>query len=47
VIENIPRSLLGLAFDQKFGLLVYAPIYAVVAWGFGPLCAMSDGALPR
>ena len=35
--ENIPRSLLGLAFDQKFGLLVYAPIYAVAAWGLGPL----------
>ena len=35
--ENIPRSLLGLIFDQKFGLLVYAPIYAIVAWGFGPL----------
>ncbi len=25
--ENIPRSLLGTFFDQKFGLLAYAPIY--------------------
>lgn len=25
--ENIPRGLLGLAFDQKFGMLFYAPIY--------------------
>lgn len=25
--ENIPRGLLGLVFDQKFGLLVYAPLY--------------------
>ncbi len=24
---NIPRGVLGLLFDQKFGLLVYAPIY--------------------
>ena len=27
------RSLLGLLFDQKFGLLVYAPIYAFIAVG--------------
>jgi hypothetical protein len=26
---NIPRGLLGLLFDQKFGLLVYAPIYLI------------------
>lgn len=32
-IENIPRSLLGQMFDQKFGLLVYAPIYALVGPG--------------
>jgi hypothetical protein len=27
-LANIPRSLLGLLTDQKFGLLVYAPVYA-------------------
>lgn len=32
-LENIPRSLLGLLFDQKFGLLVYAPIYALAVPG--------------
>ncbi len=31
--ENIPRSLLGLLFDQKFGLLVYSPVYALLAAG--------------
>ena len=35
LIRNIPRGLLGLLFDQKFGLLPYAPVYvfsAVGAW---------------
>jgi hypothetical protein len=31
--SNIPRSLLGLVFDQKFGLLVYSPGYAFAAVG--------------
>lgn len=31
--ENIPRSLVGLLFDQKFGLLVYAPVYLLAAAG--------------
>ena len=30
---NVPRSLLGLLFDQKFGLLVYSPVYFVAAAG--------------
>jgi hypothetical protein len=30
---NIPRSLLGLLFDQKFGLLVYSPVYSLAAIG--------------
>jgi hypothetical protein len=30
---NIPRSLLGIVFDQKFGLLVYSPVYALAAVG--------------
>jgi len=32
-IENLPRSLLGTFFDQKFGLLVYAPVYGLAALG--------------
>ena len=31
--RNIPRGLLGLLFDQKFGLLVYAPIYVAAVVG--------------
>lgn len=31
--SNMPRSVLGMLFDQKFGLLVYAPIYAFIAVG--------------
>lgn len=30
---NIPRGMLGLLFDQKFGLLVYAPIYLLSVAG--------------
>ena len=30
---NIPRGLLGLLFDQKFGLLVYSPIYLFAVAG--------------
>ncbi|MGE3176266.1 MAG: hypothetical protein AB7O32_02250, partial [Vicinamibacterales bacterium] len=32
--ENVPRSVLGLLFDQKFGLLVYAPAFAIALPGF-------------
>ena len=54
--ENIPRSLLGTFFDQKFGLFVYAPVYILVLGGVWPLvtrrgwtvaaavCAMTAGA---
>lgn len=31
--ENIPRSLLGLLVDQKFGLFVYAPVYLAALAG--------------
>jgi hypothetical protein len=31
--KNIPRGLLGLMFDQKFGLLPYAPIYLFAVAG--------------
>ena len=33
--ENIPRSLLGLFVDQKFGLLIYSPVYVLAAFGIG------------
>ena len=33
LIRNIPRGLLGLLFDQKFGLLPYAPVYVFSAIG--------------
>ncbi len=33
VAKNIPRGLLGLLADQKFGLLFYAPAYAFAAAG--------------
>ncbi len=31
--SNVPRGLLGLAFDQEFGLLLYSPIYWFVGVG--------------
>jgi hypothetical protein len=31
--DNLPRSVLGLLFDQKFGLLVYSPVYFVAGVG--------------
>jgi hypothetical protein len=33
LLANIPRGVLGLLFDQKFGLLVYAPVYAIAIAG--------------
>lgn len=32
-VANIPRSVIGLLFDQKFGLLVYCPAYALAIVG--------------
>jgi hypothetical protein len=32
-IGNVPRGILGLLFDQKFGLLIYSPIYAAAFAG--------------
>jgi hypothetical protein len=34
-IENVPRSLLGLFVDQKFGLLIYSPVYVLAVLGLG------------
>ena len=33
LFANIPRGVLGLLFDQKFGLLMYAPVYLVAIAG--------------
>jgi hypothetical protein len=31
--RNIPRGILGLLFDQKFGILAYSPVYILVVAG--------------
>ena len=31
--SNIPRGALGLLFDEKFGLLIYSPVYALAGAG--------------
>jgi len=33
LLENIPRGILGLVFDQKFGVLTYAPVYLIAVVG--------------
>ena len=33
LVSNIPRGIAGLLVDQKFGLLIYAPVYALTAAG--------------
>jgi hypothetical protein len=42
LIENIPRGLLGLSFDQKFGLFVYSPLYLFAIAGAWILLTRSD-----
>lgn len=32
-LKNVPRGVLGLFFDQEFGLLLYSPVYWLVAVG--------------
>jgi hypothetical protein len=34
LMQNIPHGVLGLLFDQKFGLLVYSPVYLLALAGF-------------
>jgi hypothetical protein len=36
-LANLPRGLIGLAFDQQFGALPNAPVYLCAALGFVPL----------
>jgi hypothetical protein len=40
--KNIPRGLLGLLFDQKFGLLFYSPIYWLAIGGCWLMLMRSD-----
>ena len=40
--KNIPRGLLGLMFDQKFGLLPYAPVYLFAIAGCWLMLKRSD-----
>lgn len=40
--KNIPRSLLGLLFDQKFGLLVYSPVYLAAIGGCWAMLRRAD-----
>jgi hypothetical protein len=44
-LENLPRSLLGALFDQKFGLIVYAPIYLMTGYGAWRLAGQPVGRL--
>ncbi|MGE0705008.1 MAG: hypothetical protein AB7P22_13840, partial [Vicinamibacterales bacterium] len=42
LLENIPRGLLGLSFDQKFGLFIYSPLYLVSFLGAWRLLKRDD-----
>jgi len=40
--KNIPRGLLGILFDQKFGVLVYSPIYLAAIGGWWAMVRRAD-----
>jgi hypothetical protein len=42
LVANIPRGVLGLLFDQKFGLLMYSPIYAIAIAGCWMMLRRTD-----
>ena len=42
LFSNIPRGLLGLLFDQKFGLLMYAPAYLAAVAGLWMMLRRQD-----
>jgi hypothetical protein len=46
VAANIPRGVLGLLFDQKFGLLVYSPLYVLAVPGIVSLLHRREHRLP-
>ena len=41
-LSNIPRGILGLLFDQEFGLLLYSPVYALAVVGGWMMLRRSD-----
>jgi len=46
VAANIPRGVLGLLFDQKFGLLIYSPLYLLAVPGIVLLLRQREHRLP-
>lgn len=42
LLENIPRGILGLLVDQKFGLLAYSPVYLLAAVGCSAMLRRAD-----
>ena len=42
LVANIPRGILGLLFDQKFGLLMYAPVYVMAVAGCWTMLRRTD-----
>jgi hypothetical protein len=42
LVENIPHGVIGLLFDQKFGLLFHAPVYALAAAGCWLMLVRAD-----
>ena len=45
-LSNVPRGLLGLLFDQEFGLLLYSPVYALAVVGGLMMVRRSDTRWP-
>lgn len=45
-LSNIPRGVLGLLFDQEFGLLLYSPVYALAVVGGWMMVRRSDTRWP-
>jgi hypothetical protein len=45
-LANVPRGLLGLLFDQKFGLVVFSPVYLIAATGIWMMARSGRRALP-
>jgi len=46
VAANIPRGVLGLLFDQKFGLLIYSPLYVLAVPGIVLMLRQRQHRLP-
>ena len=44
---RVPTGILGLLFDQQYGLIVYAPVFAIGAAGLAALSRTPPPARPR